>query len=287
MAEIADAQIGLPFHELTNTFKMMEGVELEALALSIQHDGLLEPIVLYEGAILDGRARYRACQMIGVSPMYRQYNEEKEGDPERFVIAQNIMRRNLSISQRAMIVAQLGTLKKGENIQLYFQQNPGTGQAGRPRPAIKIPPSSITVPDAAALGGVHKTTLNEAKRIVREGTAEDIEAVLSGQRTVNAIVSYIKGRVSLEERKRLEALGISKRGRNPEKYQQQQMRGKIWAQLRDALVNLTSLPLPSDVVKIARNYDKTSTVDERLLSALDYLREFADLWTTKKDDEVG
>ena len=51
----------LEYHELANIFPLIQGVEFDELVKDIQWNGLQEPIILYEGKILDGRNRYNAC----------------------------------------------------------------------------------------------------------------------------------------------------------------------------------------------------------------------------------
>jgi len=83
---------------------MMANDEFPWLIDDIKKNGLREPIITYEGKILDGRNRYRACVEAGVKPMFREYDPAKDGDsPVSFVISLNLQRRHLSSSQRAMI----------------------------------------------------------------------------------------------------------------------------------------------------------------------------------------
>lgn len=52
-------------HPFANEQRMMNEREFETLQASIKADGLLRPIELYEGKILDGRNRYKAGLSIG------------------------------------------------------------------------------------------------------------------------------------------------------------------------------------------------------------------------------
>jgi N6-adenosine-specific RNA methylase IME4 len=97
-------------HPLANLFPMMEGDDLAALVDDIKAHGLRETIVLLDGAILDGRNRFRACEIAGVTPRFRSYLGE---NPLAYVLSLNLARRHLNESQRAMVAARLETMRPG------------------------------------------------------------------------------------------------------------------------------------------------------------------------------
>jgi hypothetical protein len=102
----ACAQPELPFHPLADLFPLMEGEEFAALVADIKANGLLEDIVLYEGKVLDGRNRYRACLTAGIVP--RSYNcDHFVTDPAAHVISANIYRRHLTADQRRGLIHKL------------------------------------------------------------------------------------------------------------------------------------------------------------------------------------
>jgi ParB-like chromosome segregation protein Spo0J len=53
-------------HPAADLFPFMSDDELAELAVDIRAHGLLEPIVLLDGLVLDGRNRLRACEAAGV-----------------------------------------------------------------------------------------------------------------------------------------------------------------------------------------------------------------------------
>jgi N6-adenosine-specific RNA methylase IME4 len=89
-----------PFHPLASMFPVLEGEELERLAENIRQHGLGEQIHLYEGKVLDGRNRLRACQMVGVEPRFRGFKGSRR-DALNFIWSKNLVRRHLSPSQAA------------------------------------------------------------------------------------------------------------------------------------------------------------------------------------------
>ena len=89
----------LQFHPIANCFPLIEGREFAAFVEDVRANGLLEPIVLYEGMILEGRNRFRACSAAGVASRFEQYAGD---DPIGFVVSASICgAATSSESQRA------------------------------------------------------------------------------------------------------------------------------------------------------------------------------------------
>ncbi len=92
-------------HPAAELFPFMSDEELAELAADIRAHGLLEPIVLLGGLVLDGRNRLRACEAAGVEPSFIEW--DGSGDPAVWVISKNLKRRHLDTSQRARIAPKL------------------------------------------------------------------------------------------------------------------------------------------------------------------------------------
>jgi len=79
--------------------------EYQALVRDIERNGLLEPVWLYEGKIIDGRNRYRACLELQIAPQFRTW--QGRGSPLAFVISLNLSRRHLTSSQKAVVALEV------------------------------------------------------------------------------------------------------------------------------------------------------------------------------------
>lgn len=97
-------------HPVADIFPMLPTDELKQLTDDIRVHGLLEPIQLLDGMILDGRNRYAACKLAGVRPAFIDFDGD---DALGFVISKNLHRRHLSESQRAVVAARLANMKRG------------------------------------------------------------------------------------------------------------------------------------------------------------------------------
>jgi transposase-like protein len=107
----------IPFHPLADLFPLMEGAEFDELVADIEKHGLREAIVLYDGMILDGRNRYRACLAAKVEIRFEKHFSEHHSADEAlaFIISKNIHRRHLKPEDRARILAELVAAQPGKS----------------------------------------------------------------------------------------------------------------------------------------------------------------------------
>ena len=101
MSENPELRPRLEFHPLSNTFPMLPEDLLVEMAADIKESGQQEPIRIYQGKILDGRNRYKACLLAGVAPITIEYDGD---DPVGFVISANLHRRHLTQAQKQEVV---------------------------------------------------------------------------------------------------------------------------------------------------------------------------------------
>jgi len=110
----------IPFHPLADIFPLMEGEEFDALVADIKVHGLHEPIMLYQGKVLDGRNRYRACLAAGIEADVGDFEawhrtKQSEADARAYVISQNLHRRHLTAEQRRDLLVKLVAAQPGKS----------------------------------------------------------------------------------------------------------------------------------------------------------------------------
>lgn len=163
------------FHPISEIFPLLEDGELVGLANDIESNGLREAIWLHQdGRILDGRNRYRACELIGVTAHYRTYRGD---DPVGFVVSLNLHRRHLTESQRSMVAAKIANLEHGDN------QHSGDANLHLLGEPEVVP---VTTAQAAGMLNVSERSVAAARKVRDEGTPELVKAVESGNVSVSA-----------------------------------------------------------------------------------------------------
>lgn len=155
---------GLMFHSLANVFPLIEGSEFEAFCEDISNNGQREPIVLFEGKILDGRNRYRATVALNIEPRIEEYTGD---NPLEYVLSMNMYRRQLTVAQRSIIAAQI------------VCREPSTDDAGDDEPGHLQP--GLGLAQAATLLGISERSISSASRVARTGSDALLNAVKSGK----------------------------------------------------------------------------------------------------------
>jgi hypothetical protein len=139
----------------------MESGKYEALKADIAENGQLQEIMFWQGQLIDGRHRLRACIELGIDPYTAELDDE--ADPYVFVIGHNLHRRHLTESQRSLVAGKLATLKRG-------------------RPSEENGPiGPFSIEDAANLLSVGERSVKRAKQVIEHGSPELVDAVERGE----------------------------------------------------------------------------------------------------------
>jgi hypothetical protein len=93
-------------HPLSKLFPPISPEDFDKLAADIKLNGLHQAIVRYQGKILDGNNRYRACELVKIAPKFADFTGD-DAAARNYVISANIHRRHLSPDQRREIIAAL------------------------------------------------------------------------------------------------------------------------------------------------------------------------------------
>lgn len=169
----------LEFHPLANLFPLIEGAAFDELVADIGRHGVLEPIVLWQGRILDGRNRYRAAfGALGLYVASREFDPESEGDPLSWVLSKNLHRRHLSESQRTLIAAELANLKPGRPAAAESQETPPVGGVSGA--------ASMAIPEAAEMLNVSERSVQRGRQVVEHAAPEVVESVRRGDIAISA-----------------------------------------------------------------------------------------------------
>lgn len=162
--------VGIRWHPYAELFPWIEGAAFDEFVEDIRQRGVLEPIVMFEGQLLDGRNRYMAARKLGIKYPVTEYRGK---DPLGYVLSKNLARRHLNESQRAMVAAKLAKLDHGVRQTGKFSDVPTQSQA-----AEKL--------------NVSDRTLRSARIVQEEGTPELVEAVEHGEVAVSTAADIAK-----------------------------------------------------------------------------------------------
>jgi hypothetical protein len=169
-----------PFHKYADLFPMITEPEVwKAFVDDIRENKVREPVVLYQGEILDGRNRHNAAFEAGVDLPTVTF----EGDDNAaidLVISRNIRRRHLTPSQCSAIAVDLANMKLGDN---QHTKNEGI-PIGTPSP------TSLSEAVNKVPGASHGT----AKRLagVKKEDPSAFDKVKSGELSAGAAEQKVK-----------------------------------------------------------------------------------------------
>jgi len=206
----------LQAHRLAKLIPPMSEQEFAELRDDISENGLQTPITLYEGQILDGRHRARACAELGIEAMVREYEGD---DPRTYILSANVRRRHLTTTQKALIVLEVLPAYKKRAKQRKVEGARVAGQSSAPgRPAETSGSVEPDVPDKRARAeaaeeiGIGGATVGRLER-VRDQAPDLFEQVKDGAITVRGADDALRKRLAADARSSPKASPDTERGR--------------------------------------------------------------------------
>ena len=168
-------------HPYADILPLLEGEAFDSLAADFRANGLLEPITIHEGLILDGRNRSNACKAAGVKPHFLEFEGD---DPLAFVLSLNLHRRHLTPSQCAMVGADLATMRQGARTDLR-------------QPSASLPEVSQT---QARLSTASERGIRSAVFVKKKGSQELVQAVRDGKIAVSLAARLATASEAIQQR---------------------------------------------------------------------------------------
>lgn len=178
------------YSELSTVFPSFQGEqEFTDLIESIKREGLIDPIVVWQDKIVDGRHRHLACKEARVTPEYEYLPDDWPLDKvKNRVVALNVLRRHLTTGQRALVAAGLANMTVG-----------GTGNNQYEKSKSANLQNSTSVDTAANQLSVSPRSVSTAKDVKRD--APDLaEKVNKGSMSLHAAETERRKRLGLPEK---------------------------------------------------------------------------------------
>lgn len=142
----------------------MSDDDFQSLKDSIEVNGVLNPVTIFDGQVIDGWHRYTAANELSIEC---QTVELGDVDPRDFVLAQNRARRHVTQAQLALATTAVYAWKP--------VGNPAFSQLDTECPIGK------TNAELSKISGVHANTIKQAKAVQTKAAPEVVEAVKRGE----------------------------------------------------------------------------------------------------------
>lgn len=182
-------------HQLSAIFPAMPDDEYESLKAHISAHGQQSAIATFDGQVLDGWHRYRACEELGLEPKLREM--PKATDALAFVLGQNLNRRHLDSSQRAILAGKIANMNHGGDRKTE-PKNQGA--------SLPLDPQ-ISVVDAAKKLNVSPRSVKDARVVLED--KKQAAKVMAGEKTVSAAAKEIRAKKEAAKEVHRDATGYA------------------------------------------------------------------------------
>ncbi|MBQ2628601.1 MAG: ParB N-terminal domain-containing protein [Kiritimatiellae bacterium] len=161
--------------------------EYRRLEASIIAEGVRDPIITWNGTIVDGHNRYRICQEHGIAFKTAEIVFDSKDAAKIWIIENQFGRRNLNSYQKSVLALQLEPLYAAEAKRKQIRKPESVRQNFDEQPPLR------TDERLAQIAGVSRGTLRKVKAIETEADKGNPVAIEARQKLMDGGSSSIHG----------------------------------------------------------------------------------------------
>ena len=162
-------------------------------------EGCRDALVVWGTILVDGHNRLRICKKHNLSFAVTERDFPDKEAAMRYIILNQFGRRNLSVAVRSILALKLEPLYEAE-AKNNQKRSPGRGKKGFQNSGNLFCKVS-TDRDIAQIAGVSHDTINRVRKIIEQGTPEQINKMKGGGKgnSVHAIYKEVRNEASMKK----------------------------------------------------------------------------------------
>lgn len=155
--------------------------EFRQLEENVLRDGITEPLVVWNGTLIDGHNRYKLAKKHGLDFKTREMAFDSENDAEIWIIKNQFGRRNLSKYDRSVLALRLKPViaERAKEKQVGTLKQNAVNQKSDERKELN------TTKEIAKLAGVSHDTIHRVETIEASGNDKVREKLRNGEISIN------------------------------------------------------------------------------------------------------
>ena len=180
---------------------------------SIKKEGCTDPLITWNGMIIDGHNRFKICTRLGIPFSYSEKDDLPDRDAVKaWIIERQLARRNLTKYQKSKLALAYEPILKEQAKEKQIQ----AGREKLPQKSSEAPKDRETRNKVAEIAGVSHDTIAKVKKI--EDAADDDlkEQLEEGKISINKAYNSLFGEKTPDTVKIIGKKGLHVEGKMPD-----------------------------------------------------------------------
>ena len=180
---------------------------------SIKKEGCTDPLITWNGTIIDGHNRFKICTRLGIPFSYSEKDDLPDRDAVKaWIIERQLARRNLTKYQKSKLALAYEPILKEQAKEKQIQ----AGREKLPQKSSEAPKDRETRNKVAEIAGVSHDTIAKVKKIEESADDDLKEQLEEGKISINKAYNSLFGEKTPDTVKIIGKKGLHVEGKMPD-----------------------------------------------------------------------